>query len=126
MSTQLPDIMDVAPIGPDDAACLAELREILARHGALERFGLNLLHDHFAITDDELLVETCDHDNRTLTIAPMKAVDFPTDLNVIETNWVFDPDTGGDTAMAPKLVCKVGCFSDLKDNHNVAHDKVWG
>jgi hypothetical protein len=67
-----PDIMDVEPLGAADHACLQEIKDVLLRHGRLNRFGVTLLHEHFAISHDEILVEECDPANRTLTIRPEK------------------------------------------------------
>ena len=53
---KLPTIDEVVPVGPDDEACINEIRSVLARHNALQRFGITLLHKHFDITDDEVLL----------------------------------------------------------------------
>jgi hypothetical protein len=34
----------------------------------LDRFGVTLLHRHFPIGEDEVLIETCDDEKRTLTM----------------------------------------------------------
>jgi hypothetical protein len=123
MST-LPDITDVRPVGPADRACLTELRAVLARHAALDRFGITLLHDHFPMGDDEQLMETCDPATRTLTIRPeaLDEIDHRSG-SVIETMWHFDPVS--EDALAG-LVCKVGCFVDLQDRHRRTHNQVRG
>lgn len=38
---------DVEEFNPEDAALFLELREVLLRHGAVDRFGVALLHRHF-------------------------------------------------------------------------------
>ncbi|AJT64543.3 hypothetical protein T261_2872 [Streptomyces lydicus] len=38
---------------------------ILEKHGNLERFGLCLLHEHFPLAADEILVEAADAESRT-------------------------------------------------------------
>lgn len=84
-----PDIDDVARRDESDAALFAELKTVLDRHGASSRFGVTLLHKHFAIGPDEVLVETCDAEARTLVIKPYPralALARPT----IDTNWRFD------------------------------------
>ena len=68
----VPDLDDVKPLAEDDYPCLKEVRDVLARHGKLDRFGLALIHSHFAVQPDECLVEFVDADARTLTIRPMK------------------------------------------------------
>lgn len=101
-SPRLPDVTEVEPCGANDEACLAEIRQVLAKHGALKRFGLTLLHSHFPITDDEVLVETCDIQNRTLTIKPVKAAEVD-EGESIETAW--DAASGSRT-----LACRVRCL----------------
>ena len=118
----LPDIDEIEPLGPSDEACLQELRNVLDRHGALERFGITLLHDHFSLSEDEMLIEECDEQTRTLTIQPVSTSEDAEDGEVIQTNWRFPLEPTTD--LHNTMVCKVGCFSDLKDNHRRTHDRV--
>lgn len=117
-----PDLTDIEPVSDADRVCLDEVRAVLARHGHLDRFGLTLLHDHFALEDSELLVETCDSDARTLTIAPEVVDAADPGFRLIATNWRFSPE--GDVIAG--LVCKVGCFVDMKDKHKKTHQRVNG
>src|SRR5260370_32755153 len=80
------NIDDIEPLSSQDTACLEEIREVLARHGALERFGVSLLHEHFEVADDEILVETCDIEARTLVTTPMKRAELGEEA-IIQTNW---------------------------------------
>lgn len=73
----LPHLDEVHPLDATDTACFAELRDVLARHGKAGRFGVGLLHRHFAIAEDERLVELIDEETRTLTARPVKAEAFP-------------------------------------------------
>lgn len=59
-SPALPHIDDLIPFSTEDEACLAEMKEVLRRHGKLGRFGLSLMHNHFEVADDEMLLEECD------------------------------------------------------------------
>ena len=43
----LKDLDDVGSINDSDVDCLAEVREVLKKHGKRERFGVALLHRHF-------------------------------------------------------------------------------
>ena len=61
---------DVATLDDADRACLDALGRHLVRSGACRRFGVALLHRHFLVADDELLVETGDVDRRTVEIKP--------------------------------------------------------
>ncbi|ANP49285.1 hypothetical protein J2Z21_002089 [Streptomyces griseochromogenes] len=62
----LPRFEEAEGLGPRDAEFVRDLVAVLARHGNLDRFGLCLLHDHFPLADDEVLVETNDSGARTL------------------------------------------------------------
>jgi hypothetical protein len=70
--TDLRDIDEVRPIDDDDAECLEEIRVVLQRHNSLDRFGIALLHSHFQIADDELLMETTDVAEREHWVRPIK------------------------------------------------------
>lgn len=120
VARRLPDLHDVEPMGPDDASCLQELRDVLIRNGAVDRFGITLLHDHFELQPDELLVETCEPEIRVLTITPERPEGRAAAERVIETSWRFSES--GDVLAG--LVCRVGCFVDLKDNHRRTHQRV--
>ena len=63
--TGLADLHDVPPVDGSDLDCLAEIRDILARHGKLRRFAVHLAHRHFALGPDEILIERPDPDGRT-------------------------------------------------------------
>lgn len=77
---------ELEPLGDSDHKCLQEVRDVLKRHDKLERFGVTLLHDHFEMRPGEILVETCDEANRTLTLRPLAAEERET-LNLAETSW---------------------------------------
>ena len=98
----LPDIEDVPPITETDYAVLREIRDVLARHGALKRFGINLLHRHFDLEPDEILVEYTDVENRTLVSRVETNAVFQNETHAIETNWAFDRD-------GASVVCRGGC-----------------
>jgi hypothetical protein len=80
----LPDIDDVEPYGPADDTCFEELRAVLERHGALNRFGITLLHQHFEISEEEVLVESIDKANRILMSAPEPSESAGVS---VETSW---------------------------------------
>lgn len=81
----LPDIDNVNPMSEADSLCLQELRKTLVKYGVESRFGVCLLHEHFSLSDDEILVEICDTDTRTLTTGPVhKSL---VDGKVMETGW---------------------------------------
>ncbi len=108
------DVADVEPLGHGDADCLVELREVLSKHGKIDRLGVALLHSHFVLAEDELLVETSDSEARTLILQPVKRSDVG---DTVGTVWKL---TDGDfLAMAH---CHRYCKRDwLTKGHNKAH-----
>ena len=64
----LDKLTDVEPLNDADLKCMAEVREVLKKHGKRERFGVALLHKHFEMDDNEVLLEYSDHENRELKI----------------------------------------------------------
>jgi hypothetical protein len=85
----LPSIHDVPCLDDTDERCLEEIRTVVQKHGKARRFGVTLLHQHFTLSEDELLVEHCDFARRTLVTAPEKASDI-IEHNYIPTVWRFD------------------------------------
>ena len=69
---RLNHIADLKPVGDDDADCLKEIRSVLERHNALDRFGVTLLHSHFDLAEDEMMLETTDVDKREHYVRPVK------------------------------------------------------
>ncbi|WP_432145186.1 hypothetical protein [Streptomyces sp. bgisy084] len=64
----LPRFEDAEPLGPQDTEFARDIQAVLEKHGNLDRFGLVLLHDHFSVDGDEVLVETNDPQARTLHV----------------------------------------------------------
>jgi hypothetical protein len=113
----LPDINDVAPLGQQDRACIEEVRDVLRRHDALQRFGLTLLHRHFELADDEVLVESVDVKKRIIYQLPWKISSVSSG---VETAWRLD--------MLKELqhcetVCQVACDYDGVAYHVEEHER---
>lgn len=108
---RLPDIHEVEPLGPDDQACIDEIREVLERHGALQRFGVTLLHQHFDVADHEVLVEKIDVERRILTSSP-EAVEGVG--SGIETSWRLDHPSR-------MQICETLCQPDRDRDGNPIH-----
>ena len=83
------DLRDVAPLDAHDVACMAELREVLARHGRLERFAVQLIHKHFELTDGEVLVEYSDPDRREHRLRVERRAG-PNARHAAPTAWMLD------------------------------------
>ncbi|MFF4399181.1 hypothetical protein [Streptomyces sp. NPDC001480] len=62
----LPRFEEAEGLGAEDAEFVRDVVAVLEKHGNLNRFGLCLLHDHFPVAADEVLVETNDPRARTL------------------------------------------------------------
>jgi hypothetical protein len=82
----LPDLQDAPPIDDADLACLHELRDVLARHGKLERFAVHLVHRHFDLGEGEVLIERPDPDGRTQHVTVGRLDDEP---DARPTTWLF-------------------------------------
>jgi hypothetical protein len=104
------DFGDITPKSAEDDACFAEIRDVLARHGKLERFGLTLLHKHFEVYDDESLVEYSDPMTRTLTLKVVKDADLVNET-VVETGWRLDL-SHQIAACGAKCVATTKCIPD--------------
>lgn len=102
------DVHDVKPLSADDAECLRDLREVLARHGALERFAVTLVHKHFDIAANEQMVEFTDIESRCLTIKPIAE---QAGLATLETTWKFSAEA--DEAQAT-TICLYRCYYDSR------------
>jgi hypothetical protein len=70
--SDLDHIAEVRPIDDTDAPCLEEVRAVLEQHNALDRFGIALLHSHFELADDEMMLETTDAERREHLVRPVK------------------------------------------------------
>jgi hypothetical protein len=114
-ANRLPDIHDAERRRDSEAAAFAEVRAVLAQHGLAHKYGLALLHKHFDLAEDEVLMEFTDFENRTLTSRPVKRGD-PTLADAIETQWSLDNDT-------VMTACIVFCYSDpyATPSHRPSH-----
>lgn len=89
--SRLKDLRDVAPLDVGDVACMAELRDVLERHGRVGRFGLHLLHRHFELGDDEVLVEYSDPQRREQHLR-VERRDSEALREALPTTWAFGDD----------------------------------
>jgi hypothetical protein len=80
-----------------DDLCLAEIIEVLDRYGRLGHFGVVRLDAPFPVSEDEVMVESYDSANRTLTLRPVTKVDLD-GLECVTTRWRLDSD-------APEPAC---------------------
>jgi len=117
----------VKPISEADEAIFAELRAVLVQHNALNRFGVTLLHDHFDIGDDEILVESCDPESRTLVTRPVKKAELAGE-QLLETNWTLnaplDAEAGTMSQPLPIKTCRAVCQQVRGKGHSRLHYPV--
>jgi len=114
--SDLPDIDDAAEVNASDRACIEEVRAVLERHGKLNRFGITLLHQHFPVYADEILLETCDQESRTLTTKTVKKASVKAS-QIIETSWRLSD-------ISSNLVCTKNCYKDADGRHMQTHPKT--
>lgn len=111
-----PDINDVEPLNDQDYKVLDEIRQVLEKHGATNRFGVNLIHRHFDIADNEILLETTDHDRRIQVTKVHNLQEMEDTDTILETQWVFNGET--------ETKCVVGCtyinYSHITDHEAIA------
>src|SRR5580693_5645663 len=103
--TGLADLPDVPPVDDGDLDCLAEIRDVLARHGKLNRFAVHLAHRHFALGPDEILIERPDPDGRTQHVTVGRLDDEP---EARPTTWLFEE--GPELRLSDAVYCV--CVSD--------------
>jgi hypothetical protein len=117
--SNIDDIDDIEPVNEADSECLSEVRDVLRRHGKLDRFGIALLHSHFAISDDEILLEVTDADARTLTTKPVRKADAGS--SNVGTIWQLQ-EAGEPITNA---YCKSYCYVNKPfGNHTKQHRRV--
>jgi len=118
MWSAFPDVDEVEPLGASDDAVLKELRAVLEKHGALKRFGISLLHRHFALDDGEVLIESTDRESRRQTVEVRPAAQVFNGGRVLGTQWAFDDSN-------ETLVCRGWCHYDQghKRHHQFSPDQ---
>jgi hypothetical protein len=104
----LEDIDEVERLNPGDYECLAEVREVLKKHGKRDKFGVALLHKHFDLAEGEVLMEKADPKERVLTIKPVKQKKAGT---TTETIWKL---VDGDNPTACQFCCSPPSMTDTR------------
>lgn len=112
------EVRPFSPHDPKDIQCFDEVRQALEKYDCLSRFGICLLHRHFDVFSDELLVESCNHSTRTLTIEAVKRANLDSKGSLIETRWNLNPKKP-----IPAVSCETYCWEDSKGKHHLSHKK---
>lgn len=107
------DFGSTATMTADDEPVLAGIAERLGARGKTERFGVRLIRDPLGLSDDEVLLETCDIAHRTLhcSVGARGAT-----ANAVETTWQWRPNPGA-SGPAVHRYCLNQCTLDSGNNH---------
>ena len=87
-------------LNDQDKECLREVAAVLKKHSREWRFGVSLLHSHFDVADDEVLLETNDPKDQSLWIRPVPKAQVADD-QIVATAWCL---ASGEPQMG--CVCK--------------------
>jgi hypothetical protein len=82
----------------------------------MKRFGVALLHSHFPLGTDEVMLELSDEESRTLTIKPVKQSDAGD--NNVGTIWMLR-DGNFETVAWCRTYCKRPIFTKHRKAHTV-------
>ncbi|MDB5490438.1 MAG: hypothetical protein JWO78_287 [Micavibrio sp.] len=107
---RLDDLHDTAPLGQDDFECMRAVREVLMKFNKVERFALHLVHKHFDLADDEVLVEYSNANTREQYFKPEKA-DSEIARDTIPTTWMLKD-------MEPSVIC---VCAKTENGHQARH-----
>jgi len=92
--SSLIDVDDVKPVDDQDYVVLEEIRQVLAKHGSTERFGICLLHRHFDVAPGEIAVEHTDTASRVSTV---RVEQHGPEGDYLQTMWRFGQTPEGTT-----------------------------
>ena len=112
--SRLAHIDDVKPLDEADEAVLQDVREVLQKHGALDRFGIFLAHKHFDLHDGEFILEETDEEKREQRLH-VESSDNP-DINTIQTMWCFEKEQ---TTAVTKCVLRCHYDKGHKQRHAI-------
>jgi hypothetical protein len=99
--SEIPDINQITEFSPEDEQCFREIRDVLKKYNALDRFGLTLIHSHFDLAEDEVMLETTDVEARAQFVRPVKKAALENEHYSI-TNWKL---ADGDQLVKRVCVC---------------------
>ena len=113
------DFGSAAPLGADDETVLAGIAERLRDRGKIDRFGVKLIRNPLGLSERELLLETCDSENRTLHCDVTSRDELPDNVRIVETAWQWKVVHGG-TEPVVMQNCSAGCVA-VGDSHDLKH-----
>jgi hypothetical protein len=113
------DFGSTAPLSAADETVLASIAARLNTHGKVDRFGVKLIRNPLGITEQEILLETCDSSTRTMHCDVSSREAMPADLKIVETTWRWRLVSGG-TRPVVMQDCTAGC-TPVGEGHDLAH-----
>jgi len=113
------DFGGTSSLSDDDEAVLAGIGERLQAAGKTERFGVRLIRNPLGLSEDEVLLETCDVPQRTLSCTVTERDDAQA-ANNVETSWQWKPNPGS-TGPAVVQYCSTICATDPNGHHWNTH-----
>lgn len=113
------DFGGTSALSVDDDAVLAGIAERLRAAGKADRFGVRLVRNPLGISEGEVLLETCDLPQRTLSCSVIERDDAHA-ANNVETSWQWKPnlDSTGPSVMQ---YCSTICATDENGHHWNTH-----
>jgi hypothetical protein len=114
------DFGPTTPLCSDDEGVLAGIAERLRAHDKIDRFGVKLIRNPLALSEDELLLETCDSAIRTLYCDIGMRDTLPADLAVIETTWRCNVVEGEGQPVVMQE-CAAACVPAVAEGHDLRH-----
>ena len=108
-------VTEVEPVTEKDRSILEAIKAVLLEHDAVERFGVHLVHKHFDLTEDEIIMEYTDEDARTQFTQVEKYEEAFANGLPLETQWRFNRETAS-----------MGCvgFCLYNNGHRHIHNRV--
>ena len=111
-------IDDIKPINDSDSdfECLNEVRDVLKKYNRLKGFGVALLHTHFNVNNDKIMLETANNKNRRLVIEPTKTKNVGS--NNVGTIWTLQDGDNIEAMSWCRQYCQTNLFHGHSDKHN--------
>lgn len=109
--THSSEIGNVRPLGDEDYNTLKEIRDVLQRHDAVDRFGIHLISNDIETAENELFIEETDVLNRLQVSGICNVTDVSKDVTMIETQWVFNRQK--------KAYCRAACVLENRDGKRI-------
>ena len=113
------DFGAISPLSFDDEEVLAGIAELLRHYGKTQRFGVRLARNPLTVSEQEVLLETCDIAHRTLQCDVSARDRLGAEHEVIETTWQWKP-VHDENGMTVVQACTTTCLRG-EENHNILH-----